>query len=96
LNGLDGFEPLKVRNSPRFAYAYARRFDSEKAEFSSRPGATHVQGVKLMAKAKKKATVNAVEILYRRYYAGKPRRLAAFSGAPFNLACTLSPLSSAV
>ena len=37
-----------------------------------------------MPKAKKKATVNAVEILHRRYYAGKPRRLAALEKARTN------------
>ncbi len=31
----------------------------------------------VMAKAKRKATADAVEILHRRYYAGKPQRLAA-------------------
>lgn len=30
-----------------------------------------------MAKGKRKATADAVEILHRRYYAGKPQRLAA-------------------
>jgi ribosome-binding protein aMBF1 (putative translation factor) len=37
-----------------------------------------------MAKVKKKATVNAVEILQRRYYAGKPRWLAALEKARTN------------
>lgn len=32
-----------------------------------------------MAKAKRKATTDAVEILHRRYYAGKPQRLAALA-----------------
>jgi hypothetical protein len=35
----------------------------------------------IMAKAKKKATRDAVEILHRRYYAGKPARLAALEQA---------------
>jgi len=34
-----------------------------------------------MAKAKRKATTDAVEILHRRYYAGKPERLAALEKA---------------
>src|SRR4029077_18559243 len=37
-----------------------------------------------MAKAKRKATADAVEILHRRYYAGKPRRLAALEQARSN------------
>jgi len=37
-----------------------------------------------MAKAKKKPTADAVEILHRRYYAGKPRRLAAVEKARTN------------
>jgi hypothetical protein len=32
-----------------------------------------------MAKAKSKATADAVEILHRRYYAGKARRLGAWN-----------------
>ena len=34
-----------------------------------------------MAKAKRKAITDAVEILHRRYYAGKPERLAALEKA---------------
>ena len=34
-----------------------------------------------MAKAKRKTTADAVEILHRRYYAGKPLRLAALEKA---------------
>ena len=34
-----------------------------------------------MAKAKKTLTADAVEILHRRYYAGKPQRLAALQQA---------------
>ena len=37
-----------------------------------------------MTKAKRKATANAVKILHRRYYAGKPRRLAALEQARSN------------
>jgi hypothetical protein len=37
-----------------------------------------------MAKAKRKATTDAVEILHRRYYAGKPQRLAALEQARAN------------
>ena len=37
-----------------------------------------------MAKAKNKATADAVEILHRRYYAGKPQRLAALEQARAN------------
>ena len=37
-----------------------------------------------MAKAKRKATADAVEILHRRYYAGKPQRLAALEQARAN------------
>lgn len=37
-----------------------------------------------MAKAKRKATSDAVEILHRRYYAGKPQRLAALDRARSN------------
>ena len=37
-----------------------------------------------MAKAKRKATTDAVEILHRRYYAGKPQRLAALAQARAN------------
>jgi ribosome-binding protein aMBF1 (putative translation factor) len=37
-----------------------------------------------MAKAKRKATADAVEIPHRRYYAGKPRRLAALEQARSN------------
>lgn len=37
-----------------------------------------------MTKAKRKATVDAVEILHRRYYAGKPQRLAALQQARAN------------
>lgn len=37
-----------------------------------------------MAKAKRKATAYAVEILHRRYYAGKPQRLAALEQARAN------------
>ena len=38
----------------------------------------------IMAKGKRKATADAVEILGRRYYAGKPRRLAALEQARSN------------
>jgi len=34
-----------------------------------------------MVKARRKATTDAVEILHRRYYAGKPERLAALEKA---------------
>jgi DNA-binding XRE family transcriptional regulator len=44
----------------------------------------HVRGVAVMAKAKRKATTDAVEILHRRYYAGKPQRLAALDQARAN------------
>lgn len=37
-----------------------------------------------MAKAKKRQTTDAVEILHRRYYAGKPERLAALVSARAN------------
>ena len=37
-----------------------------------------------MAKAKKRPTTDAVEILHRRYYAGKPERLAALESARAN------------
>lgn len=37
-----------------------------------------------MAKAKRKTTTDAVEILHRRYYAGKPQRLAALDQARAN------------
>ena len=37
-----------------------------------------------MAKAKRKATTDAVEILHRRYYSGKPERLAALEKARAN------------
>ena len=37
-----------------------------------------------MAKAKRKTTADAVEILHRRYYAGKPQRLAALEQARAN------------
>jgi len=37
-----------------------------------------------MAKAKRKTTAAAVEILHRRYYAGKPQRLAALEQARAN------------
>src|SRR5437667_11907489 len=37
-----------------------------------------------MAKAKRKTTADAVEILHRRYYAGKPQRLAALEEARAN------------
>ena len=37
-----------------------------------------------MAKAKKRQTTDAVEILHRRYYAGKPERLAALESARAN------------
>ena len=37
-----------------------------------------------MAKAKRKPTADAVEILHRRYYDGKPRRLAALQQARAN------------
>lgn len=37
-----------------------------------------------MAKAKRKATTDAVKILHRRYYAGKPERLADLDRARAN------------
>jgi hypothetical protein len=37
-----------------------------------------------MAKAKRKATANALKILHRRYYAGKPQRRAALEKARTN------------
>ena len=37
-----------------------------------------------MAKAKRRQTTDAVEILHRRYYAGKPERLAALESARAN------------
>ena len=37
-----------------------------------------------MAKTKKRQTTDAVEILHRRYYAGKPERLAALESARAN------------
>jgi ribosome-binding protein aMBF1 (putative translation factor) len=38
----------------------------------------------IMAKTKKRRTTDAVEILHRRYYAGKPERLAALESARAN------------
>ncbi len=37
-----------------------------------------------MAKVKRKATVDVVEILHRRYYAGKPQRVAPLAQARAN------------
>ena len=37
-----------------------------------------------MARAKRKTTADAVKILHRRYYAGKPQRLAALEQAQAN------------
>src|SRR5262245_49366644 len=52
-----------------------------KRKFESDPRATYLQGGLIMQRKKRKATTDAVEILHRRYYQGKPERLAALERA---------------
>src|SRR5215510_7303122 len=61
----------------RSTAARDRRGDSEKTEIRIEPGAAHLQGGVIMQRKKRKAATDAVEILHRRYYHGKPGRLAA-------------------
>ena len=58
--------------------------DPEKVKVRTGPGTAYLQGGLIMPKKKRRPTTDAVEILHRRYYEGKPERLSGLEKARAN------------
>src|SRR5439155_21932696 len=63
-----------------------RAGEATEAGLRSRAAAPHAQGDVSMASKKRRATTDAVEILHRRYIAGRPDQEAALENARLNAA----------